>query len=334
MKYKWRRICAITGMIALCLFTPDIAEGNNSQDFESGTDIKSEISKERMLDIIRDISAAPRPVNSEQIQNVKEYIVKCFEDLGYEDIEYQRFEYNDANNENAIRRSSQADIFLAPTAEDAAADGSGENIIVTRHASADTDKNLIISAHYDSSLESTGANDNGSGVAAVIELARILKDADMPCNLKYIMFSGEEKYMLGSRWYAGNLSQSDQDNIVGVINIDSIAETSDLGYMVMVSGNKTSDDIVEYNEEDMEKLAELNKNEISDLFMENERFRLTMAMNSDHYPFSLLNIPAVSIVQDWENGLSVNDSSDMIENLDPDRLEEVVGLVLEVVFRL
>lgn len=96
MKYKWRRICAITGMIALCLFTPDIAEGNNSQDFESGTDIKSEISKERMLDIIQDISAAPRPVNSEQIQNVKEYIVKCFEDLGYEDIEYQRFEYNDA----------------------------------------------------------------------------------------------------------------------------------------------------------------------------------------------------------------------------------------------
>ena len=58
MKYKWRRICAITGMIALCLFTPDIAEGNNSQDFESGT----EISKERMLDIIQDISAAPRTV--------------------------------------------------------------------------------------------------------------------------------------------------------------------------------------------------------------------------------------------------------------------------------
>lgn len=130
------------------------------------------------------------------------------------------------------------------------------------------------------------------------------------------------------------LSQSDQNNIVGVINIDSIAETSDLGYMVMVSGNKTSDDIVEYNEEDMEKLAELNKNEILDLFMENERFRLTMAMNSDHYPFSLLNIPAVSIVQDWEDGLSVNDSSDMIENLDPDRLEEVVGLVLEVIYKL
>ena len=35
MKYKWRRICAITGMIALCLFTPDIAEGNNSQDFRA-----------------------------------------------------------------------------------------------------------------------------------------------------------------------------------------------------------------------------------------------------------------------------------------------------------
>ena len=91
MKYKWRRICVIAGMIVLCLLASDVA-GNNSQDFESGADIKSEISKERMLDIIQDISAAPRPVNSEQIQNVKEYIVKCFEDLGYQDIENQRFE--------------------------------------------------------------------------------------------------------------------------------------------------------------------------------------------------------------------------------------------------
>ena len=53
-------------------------------------------------------------------------------------------------------------------------------------------KNLIISAHYDSAEDSVGANDNGSGVAAVLELARILKDTEMPYNVKFILFSGEK----------------------------------------------------------------------------------------------------------------------------------------------
>mgnify|MGYP000302618333 CR=1 FL=1 len=44
--------------------------------------------------------------------------------------------------------------------------------------------------------DSVGANDNGSGVAAVLELARILKDTEIPYNIKFILFSGEEKYML------------------------------------------------------------------------------------------------------------------------------------------
>ncbi len=38
-----------------------------------------------------------------------------------------------------------------------------------------------------------------------------------------------------------------------------------------------------------------------------------MATNSDHYPFALVDIPAVSIVQDWQDGLNVNDSSDVKE---------------------
>ena len=35
--------------------------------------------------------------------------------------------------------------------------------------------------------------------AAVLELARILKDTEIPYNIKFILFSGEEKYMLGSK---------------------------------------------------------------------------------------------------------------------------------------
>ena len=160
--------------------------------------------------IIDEITSEPRPINSDAIQNVKEYISEYFGNLGYDNIECQKFEYNDENNENAIRRSSQVDVFLAPTAENATIDGTGENIIVTKKSSTDMTKNLIISAHYDSAEDSVGANDNGSGVAAVLELARILKDTEIPYNIKFILFSGEEKYMLGSRWYVGKLTEDER----------------------------------------------------------------------------------------------------------------------------
>lgn len=261
--------------------------------------------------IIDEITSEPRPINSDAIQNVKEYISEYFGNLGYDKIEYQKFEYNNENNENAI------------------VDGIGENIIVTKNSSIDTTKNLIISAHYDSAEDSVGANDNGSGVAAVLELARILKDTEIPYNIKFILFSGEEKYMLGSRWYVGKLTEDERKQIIGVINIDTIAEKSDLGYMAMIEGNKRPDN-AEYDDEGLKKLAELNKNSMSELFTPSDRFFLTMATNSDHYPFALVNIPAVSIVQDWQDGLNVNDSSDVKENMDIQRIVEMIDQVMEV----
>ena len=298
---------------------------------ESVTQTGAEIqpSEQNIEQIIDEIASESHPINSDAIQNVKEYIIKYFGNLGYDNIECQKFEYNDENNENAIRRSSQADIFLAPTAENVTVDGTGENIIVTKKSSNDTTKNLIISAHYDSAEDSVGANDNGSGVAAVLEMARILKDTEIPYNIKFILFSGEEKYMLGSRWYVGNLTEDERKQIIGVINIDTIAEKSDLGYMAMIEGNKRPDDI-EYDDEGLKKLAELNKNSMSELFTSSDRFYLTMATNSDHYPFALVDIPAVSIVQDWQDGLNVNDSSDVKENMDMQRIVEVINQVTEV----
>lgn len=320
-----KRIFTLILAIAILVTAPlQTMAGSISQ-----TDAEMQLSEQKIGQIIDDITLAPHSINSEAIQNVKEYIIKYFSNLGYDNIECQKFEYNDENNENAIRRSSQVDVFLAPTAQNVTVDGTGENIIVTKKSATDTTKNLIISAHYDSAEDSAGANDNGSGVAAVLELARILKDAEMPYNINFILFSGEEKYMLGSRWYVGNLTEDERKQIIGVINIDTIAEKSDLGYMAMIEGNKRPDD-AEYDDEGLKKLAELNKNSMSDLFTASDRFYLTMATNSDHYPFALVDIPAVSIVQDWQEGLNVNDSSDVKENMDMQRIVEVIDQVTEV----
>ena len=316
-------IFALTMAMSVAAPVPAMAESVT----HTGAEIQP--SEQNIEQIIDEITSEPHPINSDAIQNVKKHIIKYFGDLGYDNIKCQKFEYNDENNEHAIRRSSQADVFLVSTAENATVDGTGENIIVTKKSSTDMTKNLIISAHYDSAEDSAGANDNGSGVAAVLELARILKDTEMPYNIKFILFSGEEKYMLGSRWYVGNLTEDEQKQIIGVINIDTIAEKSDLGYMAMIEGNKRPDDI-EYDDEGLQKLAELNKNCMSDLFTSSDRFYLTMASNSDHYPFALVDISAVSIVQDWQEGLNVNDSSDVKENMDMQRIVEVIAKVTEV----
>jgi Zn-dependent M28 family amino/carboxypeptidase len=51
---------------------------------------------------------------------------------------------------------------------------------------------IVIGAHYDSVQGSPGANDNASGVAAVLELARMLRDRRLPLPIRFVAFANEE----------------------------------------------------------------------------------------------------------------------------------------------
>ncbi len=67
----------------------------------------------------------------------------------------------------------------------------------------DKDGFIALTAHFDSYTGSPGANDNGSGIGAVLELATFFnqRKADLRHNLRLIFFSGEEKGFLGSTAY-------------------------------------------------------------------------------------------------------------------------------------
>ena len=62
---------------------------------------------------------------------------------------------------------------------------------------------VLLGAHFDSWDTATGANDDGSGVAAVLEAARILKSLGVKtkATIRFAFFSGEEQACLGSRAY-------------------------------------------------------------------------------------------------------------------------------------
>lgn len=303
------------------------SEERNTDSNTSTSNIVPNISKTSMMSTIQSITKEERPINSTYLSEVCLHLQNEFNKLGYSTTQ-QKFDYNDKQNEFALRRSHNPEVYFASTVIDGKIDGSGTNIIAYKNSPKENAKTLIISAHYDSYTGSIGANDNASGVAAILEVSRLLKDVELAFNLHFILFSGEEKWMLGSRWYLGNLTKDEKEKIIGNINIDTIAEKSNLGYWAMVYGNVgTSKDnpIVD---------PELNKNVMSELFTSNERFKLTVGINSDHYPFALSGIPSVSIIQDLSDGINANSSNDVVETIDSDRLVEVVTCVIESIFQI
>jgi hypothetical protein len=88
----------------------------------------------------------------------------------------------------------------------------------------------IMSAHYDSISPqpydaAPGADDNASGVAAVLETARILSQHSFPCTIRFVNFAGEEQGLIGSAHYAEQAARRG-DIIRGVLNLDMIAYES------------------------------------------------------------------------------------------------------------
>ncbi|MFT7100826.1 MAG: aminopeptidase YwaD, partial [Bacteroidia bacterium] len=71
------------------------------------------------------------------------------------------------------------------------------NIIIEKKG-RDTTSWLIVGAHYDTKGESPGANDNGSGVAATLEIARLIKDMGTDISVRIINFGAEEQGFHGS----------------------------------------------------------------------------------------------------------------------------------------
>ena len=81
---------------------------------------------------------------------------------------------------------------------------------------------IVIGAHYDAIEESPGADDNASGSAAVMEMARVVRNVDTDLTLVFILFDGEEQGLFGSSHYAGEASDRG-DSIIYMMNLDMIA---------------------------------------------------------------------------------------------------------------
>lgn len=108
------------------------------------------------------------------------------------------------------------------------------NVMATLKGTDPNDKRIfIISGHLDSRRsdvmdrtgDAPGANDDGSGTAAVIESARIMSKHSFPATIIFVAVSGEEQGLLGSTFMANKAKEENWD-VEGVFNNDIIGSNN------------------------------------------------------------------------------------------------------------
>jgi hypothetical protein len=92
------------------------------------------------------------------------------------------------------------------------------NVVAVQEGLVTPDQQYIISGHYDS-VGNPGADDDGSGCAAVMEIARVLTRYPFESTIIYIAFDVEEAGMIGSRAY---VADHPDDDVRGMISMDMI----------------------------------------------------------------------------------------------------------------
>lgn len=105
---------------------------------------------------------------------------------------------------------------------------SSQNIIVTKQGIGGR-RRVILGAHYDSKRNAPGANDNASGTAALIELAKVMKGYPLNVSVDFVFFGSEEMidsspdhHHYGSRYYASQMSSDYKKSLAGMISVDMI----------------------------------------------------------------------------------------------------------------
>ncbi len=153
-------------------------------------------------------AVASRPhsvVHYENLEAAARYIEASLRTMGYEPLP-QVFECDGRNVRNI-------EVVIEPDARPA-------------------DETYVIGAHYDSIDDSPGANDNGSAVAALVEVARLLKDfKPSRSRLRLVFFVNEEApygktWSMGSWRHAGRLREAGE-RVAGMIALETLGYFSD-----------------------------------------------------------------------------------------------------------
>lgn len=150
------------------------------------------------------------------------------------------------------------------------------NVVATKLGSTYPDVHVVVGAHHDGVTGSPAADDNGSGTAGVLELARLLKDVTTDVTIVFATFDAEE-YGLHGSWYYADQAALRGENIIYMLNMDMIAHYENDNQVELLYGQDRS-------------YAELWFH-LADSLLGVEGIYGGSSGSSDHYPFTQHGIP-------------------------------------------
>ena len=225
-------------------------------------------------------SFGPRVTSSQACEDAGEYIYNEFQKMDLE-TRYQEWSHN-----NLYGKNVEATI-------------TGINEM--------SDEIYIICAHYDSVSGSPGADDDGSGVAAVLSAAKVLSQFSFNHTVRFVTFSGEEQGLYGSYYYVEE-SYNNSDNIIAALNADMIgyAETEEDSSKIRI-----------YEDDNSEWLSDFSIEVSQEYYgyIELEVIPSGYSRYSDHYRFWEAGYNAIFYAEYNFNGY-YHSPEDTIEHMD------------------
>jgi hypothetical protein len=153
---------------------------------------------------------------------------------------------------------------------------------------------IIICGHLDCTSEipeqlAPGAEDNGSGSAVVLEVARAISPFPCELTLRFVTFSGEEQGLIGSDYYAAYVD-SQNENIVAVINADMVGYSGPYAQDMYIFSDGLSHSLGALGASIISEYTDLDTVPYYETF---PRF------GSDHYSFAIRGFPAIFFIDAW-----------------------------------
>lgn len=198
-------------------------------------------------------------------------------------------------------------------------DSYSQNVIATKKATRGNGKShgtIVVGAHYDS-VDTPGANDNGSGTVTLMEVARLLADEDLAYDVKFIAFGAEEAGLVGSEEYVLDLYEKGEiDNIVAMINLDMVG---------------VGDTLVFY------RAFEDTPTWVQDLFIASSKilgipYDTSYSTRSDHANFEWFGIPSVFL--SFRPDPNYHTDADSIDKIQEENMYNTGTLVASVLYQM
>jgi len=219
-----------------------------------------------------------------------------------------------------------------------------ENVVAYIKGSEKPDEIIVISAHLDhEGIKDgeiyNGADDDGSGTVAILEIAEAFKKAQKAGNspkrsLLFLHVTGEEKGLLGSRYYTDMDPIFPLEDTVANLNIDMIGRTDpkrkekNRNYLYLIGSDKLSTDLHNLSEEVNKKYTNIEL----DYTFNDENDPNRYYYRSDHYNFAKHNIPVIFYFNGTHD--DYHRPSDTVDKIQFDLLENRTRLVFYTAWEL